>query len=135
MRPLSRGMVLVLIALFVCGCGGDGRIKARGRIVKNGQPFHVGEGEGLRIIFSPPEATGTTYESYVAVFDNTDGSFKVAGKDGKGLPPGKYRVALEHLKKKQDLFKGAYSGKRTPIVREVTSSSNEIVIDLDKPSS
>jgi hypothetical protein len=52
----------------------------------------------------------------------------------KGLPPGKYRIALEHLKKKQDLFKGAFSGKRTPIVREVTGS-DEIVIDLDHPAS
>jgi hypothetical protein len=128
-------MVLLLIALFVGGCGGDGRVNARGRIVKNGQPFQLGEGEGLRIVFYPPEAAGATYESYVAVFDKADGSFRVTGKDGKGLPPGKYRVALEHLKQKKDLFKGFYSGKQTPIIREVTDSYHEIVIDLDKPAS
>jgi hypothetical protein len=128
-------MVLVLIALFVCGCGGDGRIKARGRLLKNGQPFPLGEGEGMRMFFVPTTAEGTTYDSYVAVYDKTDGSFKVTGKDGKGLPPGQYRVALEHMKKKQDLFKGAYSAKRTPIVREVSSNSGEIIIDLDKPAS
>jgi hypothetical protein len=125
--------VLVLIALFLSGCG-DGRIKARGRIVKNGAPFQLGEGEGLRIVFAPVEASGATYESYVAVF-NKDGSFQVMGRDGKGLPPGKYRVALEHLKKKQDLLKGAFDGQNTPIVREVTDGSNEIVIDLDHPAS
>jgi hypothetical protein len=134
MRPFHKGMALVVIALFVCGCGGDGRIKARGRILKNGQPFQLKEGEGLRIVFFPPEAPGTTYESYAAVFDNDDGSFKVTGRDGKGLPPGKYRIAIEHLKKKQDLFKGAFSGKRTPIVREITGS-DEIIIDLDHPAS
>jgi len=88
----------------------------------------------MRIVFVPYEASGSTFDTYVAVFDG-NGSFKVTGKDGKGLPPGKYRVTVEHLKKKEDLFKGAFSGKRTPIVREVTNSSNEIVIDLDKPNS
>jgi len=133
MRRIRNGSVLVLIALFLSGCG-DGRIKARGRIVKNGAPFQLGEGEGLRIVFAPVEASGATYESYVAVF-NKDGSFQVMGRDGKGLPPGKYRVALEHLKKKQDLLKGAFDGQNTPIVREVTDGSNEIVIDLDHPAS
>jgi hypothetical protein len=129
-------MMLVVVALLVCGCGGgDGRIKARGRIVKNGKPFQLGEGEGLRIVFYPPEASGTTYDSYVAVFDKSNGTFRVTGKDGKGLPPGKYRVSLEHVKEKKDLFNGAYSGKHTPFVGEVSGSSSEIVIDLDKPSS
>jgi hypothetical protein len=57
------------------------------------------------------------------------------GPDGKGIPPGKYRLALEHLKKKQDLFRGAFDGDRSPIVREVTNNSQEILIDLDNPSS
>jgi hypothetical protein len=61
------------------------------------------------MFFIPIETGGETYDSHVAVYDKTDGSFKVTGKDGKGLPPGQYRVALEHVKKKQDLFKGAYS--------------------------
>jgi hypothetical protein len=133
--PLTRnGSVLVLIALVLCGCGGDGRFKARGRIVKNGTPFQLGESEGMRIVFAPVEAAETTYESYVAVF-NKDGSFQVTGKDGKGMPPGKYRISLEHLKKKEDLFNGVFAGSRSPFVREVTDGSQEIVIDLDKPSS
>jgi hypothetical protein len=37
------------------------------------------------------------------------------------------------LKKKQDHFKGVYTGKRTPIVRQVTTLSNTIIIDLDNP--
>ncbi len=135
MRPLCDGMVLVLIVLFVSGCGGDGRIKARGRLLKNGQPFPLGAGEGLRMFFVPMKADGSTYDSYVAVYDKTDGSFKVTGKDGKGLPPGQYRVALEHVKKKQDLFHGVYAPSRSPIVLEVSSSSGEIVIDLDKLTS
>jgi hypothetical protein len=134
MRLIAKGPALVLIALFVCGCNGDGRTKARGRILKDGAPFQLGEGEGLRIVFAPVAAEGTTYESYPAVF-NKDGSFQVMGKDGKGLPPGKYRVSLEHLKKKTDLFNGAFAGDHTPIIREVSNGSGEIIIDLDHPTS
>jgi hypothetical protein len=135
MRRIRNGSVVVLIALFASGCGsGDGRFQARGRLVKNGAPFKLAEAEGMRIAFVPYEAGESTFDTYVAVFTG-DGSFKVTGKDGKGLPPGKYRVTVEHLKKKKDLLKGAFSGKKTPIVREVTNSSTEIVIDLDNPKS
>jgi hypothetical protein len=134
MRLIRNGSVVLLIAVFICGCSSDGRIQARGKLVKNGAPFKLGEAEGMRIVFVPYEASGSTFDTYVAVFDG-NGSFKVTGKDGKGLPPGKYRVTVEHLKKKEDQFKGAFSGKKTPIVREVTNSSTEIVIDLDNPKS
>ncbi len=86
----------------------------------------------MRMVFVPVAAGEKTFDTYAAVY-NKDGSFEVAGKDGKGLPPGKYRVTLEHLKQKQDLFNGAFNGANTPIVREVTDSSKEIVIDLDHP--
>jgi hypothetical protein len=135
MRRFSSGMVLVLIALFVSGCGGDGRINARGRLLKGGEPFPLKEDEGMRIIFVPAETGGQTYDSFLAVYKKEDGSFKVAGKDGKGLPPGKYRIAIEHVKKNSDLLKKKFSTKNTPFVREVTSSSEEIIIDLDKPNS
>jgi hypothetical protein len=134
MRRIRNGSLFLLIAAFICGCGGDGRIKARGQVLKNGTPFQLGEAEGLRIVFVPYEAGESSFDVYPAVFEG-DGNFTVVGKDGKGLPPGKYRVKLEHLKKKQDLFKGAFSGKKTPFVREVTTSSNKIVLDLDKPTS
>jgi hypothetical protein len=124
-------MMLLLAVLLVPGCG-DGRFKARGRIVKNGEPFLLKEGEGMRIVFVPVEVSGDTFNSYVAEYDK-DGTFKVVGKDGKGLPPGKYRVNLEHLKKKKDMFRGAYAGKRSPLVYEVGRFSDDIVIDLNQP--
>jgi hypothetical protein len=134
MRLTRNGSALVLIAVFACGCGGDGRFQARGRLIKDGAPFKLGQGEGMRIVFVPVEAGESTFETYAAILGE-DGAFKVIGKDGKGLPPGKYRVTVEHLKKKEDLFKGAFSGKNTPIVREVSNGSSEIVIDLDHPTS
>jgi hypothetical protein len=134
MRRIRNGSIFLLIAMFACGCGRDGRIRAQGQLIKNGAPFKLGEAEGMRIVFVPVDAGESTFDTYVAVFA-ADGSFTVTGKDGKGLPPGKYRVTVEHLKKKEDLFQGAFSGKNTPIVREVTNSSNKIIIDLDNPRS
>jgi hypothetical protein len=134
MRLTRNGSLFVVIAMLACGCGGDGRFQARGRLIKDGAPFKLGQGEGMRIVFVPVEPGESTFETYAAILEE-DGSFKVIGKDGKGLPPGKYRVTVEHLKKKADLFKGAFSGKKTPIVREVTDGANEIVIDLDHPTS
>ena len=54
------------------------------------------------------------------------------GKDGNGLPQGKYRVNVELLKKKEDLFKGLLTGSRSPLTCEVTSASSELVFDLDQ---
>ncbi len=53
------------------------------------------------------------------------------GKDGKGLPRGKYRVDLQLMKSKEDLLGGKLLGKKSPYVLEVTGSSDDLVIDLD----
>jgi hypothetical protein len=131
-----RALLTVALCLFVLsGCGGDGRLNAKGRIVKGGAPFTVPEGEYVRVIFFPVTSDGQPPQNtYIAAYNRADGTFRAMGPDGKGIPPGKYRIALEHLKKKKDLFRGAFDGDRTPIVREVQGST-EILIDLDHPSS
>ena len=87
----------------------------------------------MRIILAPLETpAGSTYDSYAAEFHPDDGTFLVLGKDGNGLPPGKYRVNVELLKKKEDLFKGSLTGPRSPLTCEVTSASSELVVDLDQ---
>jgi hypothetical protein len=134
---LRRLSVLCLLLLLVLsGCGGSGKLNARGRIVKGGAPFTLPEEEYLRVTFHPIPADGKrATHTYVAVYTNSDGNFKVVGADGKGLPAGKYRVALEHEgKRKKDQFRGAYDADRSPFVYDVTASTGEIVIDLDKPS-
>src|SRR4029077_18187191 len=122
-------------ALLLSGCGGDGKLKARGQIVKDGAPFTVPEEENVKIGFFPIFPDGKRADnSYFAEYSNSDGKFKVVGADGNGLPPGKYRVSVEHQRKKKDLFKGAYDADRSPFVFDIDSSSKEIVIDLAKKS-
>jgi hypothetical protein len=136
MRKPSAFWTAALCLLVLSGCGGDGRLNAKGRIVKGGAPFTVPEGEYVRVIFFPVTSDGQPPKNtYIAAYDRADGTFKAVGPDGKGIPPGKYRIALEHLRKKQDLFRGAFDGDRSPVVRDVSGGSKEIVIDLDNPSS
>ena len=65
--------------------------------------------------------------------DQAAGTFTVAGKDLKGVPPGKYRVAVEWMKKKKDQLRGKFDTVNSPFKFDVDSSTKEIVIDLDKP--
>jgi hypothetical protein len=132
MIAMRKIVLLLLCALTVCGCSsGDRKLKAKGRIVKSGVPFTVPTEEYVRVTFYPIPADGSPpRNSYVAVYDRNDGHFTVVGPDGNGLPPGKYRVAVEHERKRHDLLDGAYDADRSPFVFDVSSGSKEFVIDL-----
>jgi hypothetical protein len=72
-------------------------------------------------------------DHYFAVFNPADGTFQSGGKDLKGMPPGKYRVAVEYKKNKQDVFEGQFDENRSPYVFDVDGGTTEVVIDLDHP--
>jgi hypothetical protein len=131
MVPRRYLPLILLIGLCSLGCGRSSMIQAKGRVLKGGTPFKLGEGEGLRIFFLPLEPTGSGYDSYAAEFHN-DGTFTVKGKDGRGLPPGKYRVTLQLMKNKEDQFGGRFMGEKSPFVCEVNKASDEVVVDLDQ---
>jgi hypothetical protein len=122
----------LLLALCLVGCNNSNLIHARGKIVKGGQPYRTEEGQGLRIFFVPLGAADKHYESFAAEYNPEDGSFRVVGKDGKGLPPGKYRVDLQLMENKEDLLGGKLLGPKSPFTVEVTPSSSDVVIDLDQ---
>jgi hypothetical protein len=126
----------LLIAWLVTGCGRSPFVSAKGRIVKNGGPFRTQPGEGLRIFFVPLDPPqGSQYDSYAAEFAPKRGTFRVRGKDRQGLPPGKYRVTMQLMKKKEDMFAGRFMGKNSPFVCEVTDGGDEVVINLDQAGS
>lgn len=133
MNRCTRLALTGLLVAALAGCGGSSNIKPKGRVLKGGQPFHTAEGQGLRLTFIPLEISGERYDSYPAIYNGEEGTFEVTGKDGTGLPPGKYRVGFELMKKREDQFKGRYLGGRSPYTCEVHSSGDEVVIDLDNP--
>jgi hypothetical protein len=131
MRRISTVAAILAVFLLAAGCGNDGKLRTRGRVVRGGQPVVMGEGEFVRVTFIPLLDDGKTAEDfYYAEFNPADGSFQVSGKDRTGMPPGKYRIAVEHMKNRQDLFRGKYSGPDSPVIRDVKSMADEVVIDL-----
>ena len=109
-------------------------MRTRGKVVKDGQPLCPKDGESVRVTFVPIPPDGTPpKDHYFAEFDPTSGTFESSGKDRKGMPPGKYRVAVEYKRKKQDVFDGKYDENRSPFVFDVDTATQEVVIDLDHP--
>jgi hypothetical protein len=132
-RILSGLLTAALCLIFVCGCNGNGRLNTRGRIVKGGTPFTVPEAEYVRVTFFPVTEDGKPPKNtYAATYNGAEGTFRAVGPDGKGIPPGKYRIAVEHERNRKDLFRSAYDGDKSPFMFDIDASGKEIIIDLDK---
>jgi hypothetical protein len=130
MSLFLRVFTVLLIGCLLTGCGQD-RVKPRGRLVKGDQPFTPTEKQSVHIaFFAAGEASDASARSYVAMFNRQDGTFQVTGADGKGLPPGTYRVAVSIVKEHKDELKGLFNVKNSPVVCEVSRTSSEITVDL-----
>jgi hypothetical protein len=127
-------IIAVLGPLFVVGCGSsDGKLNITGKILKGGTPMTVPEEEYVRVTFFPVTAdNGPPKNTYAATFERRRGTFRAEGGDGKGIPPGKYRVAVEHVKKGGDSLKGAFDGDRSPLIFDIDRQTKPLVLDLDK---
>jgi hypothetical protein len=134
---MQRTLAMVAAAAGFCalatGCG-DGMLRTNGRLLKGGQPFIPQEGEFIEITFVPILPDGKPpADFYFAEVDQASGTFRPFGKNGKGMPPGKYRVAVELMKKKKDQLRGKFDAEKSPFVFDVDSKTSEMVIDLDNP--
>jgi hypothetical protein len=124
----------LLFLLVVSGCGGNGRLNVKGRVLKNGAAFKTVEPDFVRVIFFPVTTDGRPPKNtYLANFDKDDGTFEAVGPDGGGVPPGKYRISVELNRKRKDMLKGAFDGDHSPFVFDVDAGTKELVLDLDKP--
>ena len=132
MRATRLVAAALVLGLAACGCGSN-LLKTRGRVLKNGAPFLPGEGQFVRVTFVPVVEGGRAKDFYVAEVNREDGTFQVAGKDLRGMPPGRYRVAVELDRHRSDLLRGKFDAENSPFVFDVDSGTGEIIIDLDKP--
>ena len=136
MRHAVCWVLFASIGLMAIGCGGDKKLRTQGRLLKGGQPLVLKPDQKVRITFVPILPDGKPpADHYTALYDSEKGTFVAAGKDRNGMPPGKYRVAVELATKKKDDLKGMYDEDRSPFVFDIDSSTKEIEIDLDKPPS
>jgi hypothetical protein len=133
MRFLAHAAAVAMLAAIVAaGCNGPPMLKTEGRLVRGGEAVRPGPGELVHVIFVPA-TDGRANDYFAAEFNAADGTFQAAGKDGRGMPPGKYRVWVEVLKNKKDLLKGAFDEEHTPFVYDVSAATGELVLDLAKP--
>jgi hypothetical protein len=136
MRITLSLLLVVAVGLPAAGCGDPVKYQTRGRVLKNGEPFHPPGDDTLRVTLMPISEDGSRARDwYVASYYLEDGTFRVRGNDGKGMPPGKYRVLVEQIRNRNDVLKGAFFAEKSPFVREIRNGSDEITIDLGKPYS
>jgi hypothetical protein len=158
MHRLAWNLILVPLALAIWGCSSSQGILVQGKLTKGGVKYVVPADQKLHMTFYSMEPwsdgarTIPAGQAYTADYKSEDATFTVAGPDGLGIPPGKYRVSVtqqltreavdqknENVGPKQKLFerdtdmlKGQFSEK-SPIVCEIKDST-EVAIDLDKPN-
>lgn len=125
--------------MFGCGKGGPTTYRVTGRLVNNGQPVTVPATEAalgsvqIRFLLLAEDGTADGY-SFDAPTD-AEGAFSVQGATGRGIPPGKYRIAVyQYDPYPIDKLRGAFAEEKTPIVREITGSTDLGTIDLAKPN-
>ncbi|MDE2505827.1 MAG: hypothetical protein KGM43_01310 [Planctomycetota bacterium] len=136
------------------GCGsGERTVGVTGKLVKNGTKYEIPNGQSLQMTFIAMEIEGAdgkmvpNSDPYPVEYQADTGVFKVPGREGYGVPPGKYRVAIsqtmtseaaskqkgrKRVHREDDLLKFKFSESASPIIREIKSAA-ELTIDLDKP--
>jgi hypothetical protein len=88
---MHKASVLIpgILIVVTAGCGGSAKLQTRGCVVVNGAPLVPAAEEIVRVTFVPlPEGGGPAMDFYAATVNPDNGTFQVAGKDGKGVPPG-----------------------------------------------
>ncbi len=134
MTSIRTAATVAACALLAAGCGGDGFLRPKGRVVRGGEPIALKDGEDLGVFFYPLTGDGHLGKTvYPAYFNAADSTFLVTGSDCRGLPPGRYRVAVELKKDKKDVFGGAFNMNNSPFVVDFDSKTGEVLIDLNKP--
>jgi hypothetical protein len=135
---ISRCVCLIAL-LFLMGCdhSNQGTVPLQGKILNGGAPLAVrGREMGLGYVELQcyriaDDGSVSRDPADAAVEEN--GDFTVRGRDGHGVPPGRYKITVRQLDPApdNDRLNGRFNLQNTPIVREV--NGDEIVIDLAQP--
>ena len=147
MRTLTRAAALTaaLLVPLAGGCAGkkdevaEGRTKPKGRILDNGLPLkpkmqsNMPPGDpGMKVVFVRLGGSDAGQEIQAVIHEPSEATFELIGVDGKGITPGKYRVAVTlGPEGGQDQLKGKYTRENSKIEVEV-KEGEDLVIDIAK---
>jgi hypothetical protein len=140
-RRHTAEIILVAFAtLVLAGCGSkdtaEGRVKPKGRVLENGLPIQVNTlnlppgDPGMSVTFIKIASVDAGEEIQAQITDASQGTFELIGADGKGIPTGKYRVAIVMAPfGGTDALKGKYSREKSKIEVEV-KEGEDLIIDV-----
>ena len=145
-------------AACLAGCGGHDSISVTGVLQKGGKMYNPPEGHKLALYFYSvaDETPGKpAIDVEMANYDARDGSFTVPGREGYGIPPGKYRIAVVEtlrreafdklkeasksktarttINKDMNFLENSFGEKSSPFVRDLRTST-KLTLDMDKPA-
>jgi hypothetical protein len=130
LRGLAAGLLLLLV--FVCGCGSDGRTKlapVKGRVVYKDQGVTAAE------IYFLPDAEKGNQGTMASAILQEDGSFEmVTHPDRKGVAPGAYKVTFGLGRRQEKELDKYRKAETTPYRVEVPEEGlPNKVFDLSHP--
>jgi len=122
------------------GCGqggGEGLIQVKGKLTNGGQPLQVKRQDiGLGLVqleFYRLEENGRQSTDPESARVDSQGNFTVPGHTGKGIAPGKYRIAVRQWDPYPsfDRLGGKFDAQHSPIIREIRGPE-ELSLDVAK---
>jgi hypothetical protein len=128
--------------LFLSGCSSAPQEKVsavRGRLTNAGTPLQVAGKEAgvgrIEINFHLLNGDGVASEAFESASPDEQGNYKLRGRDGRGIKPGKYRIAIRQWDPYPgtDKLGGKFSFENSKIVREVGETETTIDLDVSKP--
>jgi hypothetical protein len=141
MGPLMKQLACLLFCVLLSGCGGgakDDSVPVRGKVTNAGVPLKVNRPDVMQgyveVHFYRINEDGSINTDPADAAVEPSGDFTVRGRDGHGLPPGKYKITVRQLDPAPhtDKLQGRFDLKNSKIVRDV-SPDQEIVIDVSRP--
>jgi hypothetical protein len=156
MRQAFRTLAFLAVPLLAPGCGSSDTVRVDVKLLKGGAAYTPPEGQRIGVTLyamQVTEGSGKTVpvgEPFQAVRNPAEATFSVPGPDGRGIPPGKYRVAVTQkmtreafeaaklpLKKavtrETDMLADRFAPESSPIIREI-KGPQELLIDIDRPA-
>jgi len=137
--PGSPLMLTVAWLVLLLGVGCQETKKKyplQGRLMENGAPLQVKTAglppgdKGIQVNFHQM-GEGGNKEVFPATVNPADATFTVPGLDGKGVPPGKYRVSVSlGAFGTPDKFKDVFGPTKSPLTCDVPLTGKTIVIDV-----
>ncbi len=131
---MHRFLLIIVVATILCGCspGGD-TVRVSGQLVKDGKPY------GANLSGKEPETFVVDFVGVInerpyrfAATINANGSFRVGGAEGRGIPRGQYKIAVIHSGFQGaggDRFGARFAEEKTPLTVDLKQSAR-LTIDL-----